>query len=249
MNAFNEYLKIVTDNLVLLADEQQNHIKQVAEKLTGVIANDGIIYLFGCGHSHIFGEDVFYRAGGLAPVRPILIEPLMLHQGAARSSQLEKQDNYIDKHLQEYPITSNDALIVISTSGINPAPIDAILWGKSAGATTIAITSFLYAEKFPSRHLSGKYLRDYADMAIDNHVPCGDAVLTVDKNQPPFAPVSSVLGIFLLQAIFAQVISNLSHRHLPLPVFLSGNIPGSTEHNIKLVNHYSLRIPELSKGL
>lgn len=249
MNAFNEYLKIVTDNLGLLADEQQNCIKQVAEKLTDVIANDGIIYLFGCGHSHIFGEDVFYRAGGLAPIRPIFIEPLMLHQGAARSSQLEKQDNYINKYLQAYPITSNDALIVISTSGINPAPIDAVLWGKSADATTIAITSFLYAEKFPSRHLSGKYLRDCADIAIDNHVPCGDAVLTVEKNQPPFAPVSSVLGIFLLQAIFAQVIFNLSYRQLPLPVFLSGNIPGSTEHNSQLVNKYSLRIPELSNGL
>ena len=249
MKAFNEYLKIVTSNLTLLADEQQNCIEKAAEKLTDVIANDGIIYLFGCGHSHIFGEDVFYRAGGLAPIRPILIEPLMLHQGAARSSQLEKQDNYINKYLQTYPISHNDALIVISTSGINPAPIDTILWGKSAGATTIAMTSFLYAEKFPSRHLSGKYLRDCADIAIDNHVPCGDAVLTVEKNQPPFAPVSSVLGIFLLQAIFAEVIFNLSHRHHPLPVFLSGNIPGSTEHNIQLVNKYSLRIPELNKGL
>lgn len=249
MNGFNEYLKIVTDNLSLLADEQQGCVQIVAEKLTDVIANDGIIYLFGCGHSHIFGEDVFYRAGGLAPVRPILIEPLMLHQGAARSSKLEKENNYIEKYLQAYPITSHDALIVTSTSGINPAPIDAILWGKSAGATTIAITSFLYAEKFPSRHLSGKYLRDCADIAIDNHVPCGDAVLTVDENQPPFAPVSSVLGIFLLQSIFAQVICNLSHRHLPLPVFLSGNIPNSAEHNTQLVNKYSLKIPELSKGL
>ncbi|MCS3432956.1 SIS domain-containing protein [Klebsiella sp. BIGb0407] len=249
MNGFNEYLKTVKNNLTLLANEQQNCIQLVAEKLTDVIANDGIIYLFGCGHSHIFGEDVFYRAGGLAPVRPILIEPLMLHQGAARSSQLEKQNNYINEYLQAYPITSNDALIVISTSGINPAPIDAILWGNSAGATTIAITSFIYAEKSPSRHLSGKYLRDCADIAIDNHVPYGDAVLTVEDNQPPFAPVSSALGIVLLQAIFAQVIFNLSHRHIPLPVFLSGNIPGSTEHNTQLVNQYSLRIPELSKGL
>nr|WP_316246795.1 SIS domain-containing protein [Rossellomorea aquimaris] len=39
----------------------------------------------------MLGEELFYRAGGLVPISPLLIEDLMLHKGAVRSSQLEKE--------------------------------------------------------------------------------------------------------------------------------------------------------------
>lgn len=249
MNYINNYLDIVKDKLSLLVKEQDNNMNIIADKLTEIIRNGGIIYFFGCGHSHIFGEDVFYRAGGLAPVRPILIEPLMLHEGAARSSKLEKQNGYIAEHLKEYKITAKDALIVISTSGINPVPIDVALWGQAAQALTVALTSFVYAEQFPSKHSSGQYLKECVDIAIDNQVPLGDAVLKIDDTQPPFAPISSMLGIFIVQALFAQIIFNLSKDNSPLAIFLSGNIPGSEQHNLSLINQYGEKIPELIKGL
>ena len=56
-----------------------------------VLVRDGLIYVFGCGHSHIPAEEAFYRAGGLANVAPVFYESLMLHEGAAESSRLEKQ--------------------------------------------------------------------------------------------------------------------------------------------------------------
>lgn len=249
MNNINKYLDIVKNRLTLLVQEQQDNLNEIAEKLAETILHDGVVYFFGCGHSHIFGEDVFYRAGGLAPVRPILIESLMLHEGAARSSKLEKQDDYILQYLEDYKITSKDALIVISTSGINPAPIDVALWGRDSGAYTVAITSSIYASTFSSKHQSGKYLGDCADIVIDNNVPIGDAVLKIDEKHPPFSPISSMLGIFIIQGIFSQVILNLSKNNFSLPIFLSGNIPGSEKHNLDLINQYGERIPELIKGL
>ncbi|EMI5491498.1 SIS domain-containing protein [Providencia stuartii] len=249
MSHINNYLNIVKDKLTFLAEDQQQNINQVANKLADVIRQGGIIYFFGCGHSHIFGEDVFYRAGGLAPVRPILIEPLMLHEGAARSSKLEKQNNYILPYLVDYKITEKDALIVISTSGINPVPIDVAQWGRQHGAYTVAITSSVYADTFQSKHTSGQHLRDCADQVIDNNVPIGDAVLKASEQEPPFSPISSMLGIFLVQGIFAEVIFNLSEEQCSLPIFLSGNIPDSDKHNLDLINQYGGRIPELINGL
>ena len=56
------------------------------------IENDGLIYIFGCGHSHLIALDCFYRAGGLANVYPILDGKLMLHESASYSSVLEKDE-------------------------------------------------------------------------------------------------------------------------------------------------------------
>ena len=190
MTMIQSYLDIVQKKLNDITQQQSHKITSTAVELAKIINQGGVIYIFGCGHSHIFAEDVFYRAGGIAPVRPIFIEPLMLHQGAAASSYYEKQNDYIAEHLAKFSITSKDALIVISTSGINPAPVDAALWAKQHGAFTLALTSFLYAETQPSKHKAGLKLRDCVDVAIDNQVPIGDAVL-------PYGACNAVRAGFL----------------------------------------------------
>ena len=42
----------------------------------------------------MLAEELFYRAGGLVKVYPILDEPLMLHKNASRSSQVERLSGY-----------------------------------------------------------------------------------------------------------------------------------------------------------
>jgi uncharacterized phosphosugar-binding protein len=242
------YLNIVQKKLNNITQQQSHIISTTAEKLANIINQGGVIYIFGCGHSHIFAEDVFYRAGGIAPVRPIFIEPLMLHEGAAASSYYEKQNDYISAHLEKFELTDKDALIVISTSGINPVPVDTALWAKQRGAFTLALTSFLYAETQPSKHKSGLKLRDCADVAIDNQVPIGDAVLSLPNHDTPFAPVSSMTGLFIMHSLFAEIIANLGHASNPLPVFLSGNIANSAQHNEDLLKKYGTQIPELTNN-
>lgn len=249
MNYIEKYLTISKQMLDEVFLSQESNLIDTAKRLADVIGQNGIIYIFGCGHSHIFAEDVFYRAGGLAPIRPIFIEPLMLHEGAARSSILEKKNNFINEYLTSYHITDKDALIVISSSGINPVPIDVALWGHKHKALTIAITSFIYAEKLTSRHISGKFLRDVTDIAIDNKVPLGDAVITIDECGIPFAPISSMIGIFLMQSLCAQIIAFLAKKSNVLPIFLSGNIPGSDDHNKKILTEYKDKVPELMLNL
>ena len=72
----------------LLKDIEINEkevILTTAKKIANTLADDGLLYVFGCGHSHMLAEEVFYRAGGLVPIYPVLIEDLMLHRGGARS--------------------------------------------------------------------------------------------------------------------------------------------------------------------
>src|SRR5690606_19095096 len=101
----------------------------------------------------------------------------------------------------------------------------------------------------PSRHVSGKRLYDAVDLAIDNHSPIGDAVLNHKKVDVPFSPTSTVVGATILNAIFAESIALMAEANYTPPIFLSGNIEGSDEHNKSLVSKYETRIPLLTKGL
>ena len=64
-------IDILFENFVSALEKVKNtqtdKISQAAEIVANVIENDGIIYIFGCGHSHLVALDSFYRAGGLQP--------------------------------------------------------------------------------------------------------------------------------------------------------------------------------------
>ena len=85
-----EYLERIVGVLKRIEAEEAAKMTAAAEAVADVICRDGIVHTFGCGHSHLPCLDTFYRAGGLACVSPILDEDLMLHDGAAKSSRMEK---------------------------------------------------------------------------------------------------------------------------------------------------------------
>lgn len=201
--------------------------------------------MFGCGHSHILTEEVFYRAGGLVPVRPIFYEPLMLHEGAVLSSELERRNGLAASFMDDQDIRKGEVVFVLSTSGRNPVPVDAALAAKAKGAFTVGITSIEYSHSQPSRHISGRRLSDAVALAIDNHAVIGDAVLTHERVKVPFTPTSTVVGAAILNAVLAQAIADLAERGIEPPVYLSGNIDGAEAHNESLIATYRERIPLL----
>lgn len=241
-----QYFDSAKERLKLVEENEKDKLMNAAEKVAHAIMNGGIIQLFGCGHSHILTEEVFYRAGGLVPIKPILVEPLMLHEGALRSSGLERQNDYAEGFLKEQDFQSNDVVFVISTSGRNPVPVDVALAAKEKGAFVVGITSFEYSGSQPSRHKSGQHLFNSVDLAIDNHSVKGDAILSYDKVSVPFAPTSTVVGAVILNAIFAEAIKIMADKNFEPPIFLSGNIDGADSHNEQLVEKYRGRIGLLS---
>ena len=57
------YCEKMIDILDHIKNSQKEKINSAAKIAAKVIENDGIIYIFGCGHSHLIGLDCFYRAG------------------------------------------------------------------------------------------------------------------------------------------------------------------------------------------
>ncbi|MBA2873284.1 putative phosphosugar-binding protein [Anoxybacillus caldiproteolyticus] len=242
MPLISEYFQHIHKLLVAVEKEEKETLLIAAKKVSECIQRAGIIQLFGCGHSHLLAEEVFYRAGGLVPIKPILIESLMLHEGAVRSSQLEKETGYARTFLEKEDIRKEDVVFVISNSGRNPVPIDVALWAKQCGAYVIGITSLQYSKALPSLHPSGKHLWECVDLAINNYSVKGDAVLTHPHVSVPFAPTSTIIGAAILHAIFAEAIVMIAEHGKETPIFVSGNLQEGQEHNQKLIEMYRDRI-------
>lgn len=240
----DEYATHIQKAIIAIQNDQREKILKAANMVRDVLIQDGLIYVFGCGHSHILAEETFYRAGGLVNVAPIFYEPLMLHEGAAESSWLEKQPGLAERVLEPYRLTRKDLLFCISTSGINAVPVEVAEAVHRMGVPSIAICSGAYAGD-ASRTLDGKHLYEVADLWLDNLAPHGDACLTPEGSPIPTTPISTITGAFLMNCILAEGMELALKAGAEVPVYLSGNIPGGAERNQFWIQQFRHRIRHL----
>lgn len=242
---FSEYFHKINTALHMIEDYEKHSIERAASAVATTIENGKIVHVFGCGHSHMMAEEVFYRAGGLVPIRPIFIEDLMLHRGGMRSSALERTNGLAAEFMSHQDIQQGDVVIVVSTSGRNPVPIDVALLSKEKGAFVVGLTSRNASIGQPSRHHTGKYLYETVDLEINHHVAPGDAAMQDPESQLSFGSTSTVLGMAIMNGITVAAIQKLIDRGIHPPVFKSGNVDGSDEWNQTLIAKYKSRIPLL----
>lgn len=226
------------------AQSQAEAIDRSATAIVTAIRNGGIVYLFGTGHSHMLAEEGHYRAGGLAPVCPILSASLMLHESATASSSFERMTGLGPFLLERYQPTEKDVLVVFSNSGVNAVPVEVAMAAKEIGMTVIAIVSLAYAQQAPLSPL-GRRLHDVADIVLDNQGPPGDALVAVGQDGLRTGPVSTVVGAFLLNAVLTEVVWRLAADGEAPPVYISANMPGAARHNAELFARYRPRNPHL----
>lgn len=237
------YMDAVLQHLNTIATTQPDAIGSAADIVADTVAADGQVYLFGTGHSHMLAEEGFYRAGGLAPVCPILASGLMLHEGGEASTALERTSGVAAVVLGRYRPAATDALIVFSNSGVNAAPVEMALAGKQIGMPVIAVVSRAYASQVKAGP-TGRKLADVADVVLDNHGVPGDALVDVGGGLR-VGPLSTVAGAFLLNAVLTEATVRLRARGIEPPVYISANMPGAHEHNAALFARYRARNPHL----
>jgi uncharacterized phosphosugar-binding protein len=235
------YLKGAAQLVSSLLEDQEERFAAAAEALKRCMAGDGLIYLFGTGHSHMLAEEGHYRAGGLACVVPILASAVMLHEGATASTGMERISGLADLVLARYPIGAPDVFIVFSTSGVNSVPVEAAKHAHAAGATVIAVTSEAYSRQAARGRES---LADVASIVLDNRVPPGDASITLIEGVRA-APLSTIAGAALLNALLVEASARLLAEGGDPPVYVSANMPGAAERNAALVSRFRARNPHL----
>lgn len=244
MELYRAYLSKIEEILWDIVDSQQDAMEQAAKAISKSIAANGLVYVFGCGHSHMLAEEGFYRAGGLGAVCPILPPEFMLHEGAVKSSDLERRAELASGVLSRYPLNTNDILIVFSTSGINGMPVEIAKLGKESGSFVIGVSSSEYV-KDSSRHPNGVRLSEVCDLHIDNCVPYGDAVYELYGTSKKMGPVSTLAGVYILNCMLARGAELSTIAGAKPFIYVSGNIHSGREKNLEIIQHYHNQIRAL----
>jgi uncharacterized phosphosugar-binding protein len=223
--------------------DQDERIRTAGGIVAEAIAAGGIVHIFGSGHSHMIAEEAFYRAGGLAAVNPILDERLIFLRGVLESTRAERETGVAATLLERETVLAKDAAVVASNSGINAAPVEMALEMKLRGVRVIAITNIRQSRDSAPRHTSGKRLFEIADVAIDNCVPPGDAVVEINGTGRAAGPASTVAGAAILNAMMLEAAAALAARGQPAPLFPSANLPDTTEEMLAdLLRPYKTRV-------
>ncbi len=219
-----------------LRSEQLGSIREAASMAAEVLRKDGLIHIFGTGHSHMLAEEGLYRAGGLAPVNAMLDPGLMLHEGATASTDMERLPGYSRIVAKKYDLQEGDLLIIVSNSGVNTVPVEMALLAKEGGLRVVAICSLAYSRAAKLKSGVPARLYEVADLTLDNLGEPGDLKV---------GPTSTVVGAALLNAVFVEAVSLLAADGAELPVYRSSNMPGAPEHNRHLVDRFRGRVRHL----
>lgn len=245
MKKYKEYI----NNIRKITDEIEkdcaSSIEESAEAFSKAIMNGNRIVLFGTGHSHMLSEELFYRAGGLLNIQPILIDELMLHLDAHGSTLYERREGLAEEIFENYKITSDDVIVIISNSGRNGVVVDMALLCKERGLTVIALTNIAHSSAGASRHGSGKRLFEIADIVLDNCGCIGDACVEIEGVEGNICATSTVAGALILNSVVAEAVDICIKNGFCPEHFFSANVDGGDVVNDKLVEKYKKEIKHL----
>ena len=245
MSMLDNYFENITALLTRTLESQKEAMETASEKIAECLKNGGMVYTFGTGHGHLLALEIFYRAGGMAKVCPILDEKLMLHINAAESSHWERAEGLEDELLEKYPIQAGDVLISISNSGRNTVPVMLAKAAQARGAFVIALTSMNHTSAVTPRNKAGLRLFEAADLVLDNGGILGDASMQM-KDGAYVGPTSTAVGASILQAIACRVKEISLAEGWEAEYFKSSNVDGGDEYNQKLLDKYKDQIPGLA---
>ncbi|WP_029040406.1 sugar isomerase domain-containing protein [Cucumibacter marinus] len=221
------------------AEANADAFTAAADALANTLAKEGLVHLYGSGHSVLPAQETFPRYGSYVGFNPLTDPRLMWHNvlgagGVRELLWLERTENYAEKFLDHQPLNEGDSIVIFGHSGRNSSGIDTALYAKKRGMTVVAITAKSNLDK-PASHSSGKRLADAADIVIDTCSPVEDAIVPIEGWSRPVAGSSTVLAMTMMHELVARTAQNLADRGIELPTFASPTIEGVTLHDTDVI--------------
>src|SRR5829696_6063664 len=160
--------------------EAQDEALDAASRICAdAIGGDGLVHLFGTGHSRIPVEEMFPRYGSYPGFNPIVELSLTFHtqvvgaNGQRQAMFIERVEGLAETILANFELGPPDAMIVFSASGLTAVPIEIARGARERGLPVIAVTSVAQTLAGEPRHSSGTRLLDHADVVLDLCTPPG----------------------------------------------------------------------------
>ena len=246
MKYLTKYYEEVLDDLREIHEQESSKIKEAGAWVGQAIMDGHILHVWGTGgHSSMAGEEIFYRAGGLAAVNAILDPGVNLMCGARRTTKIERTEGYAPGVLDLHNLEPGDVMLIVNANGMNAVTIDTALECKKRGIKSIGITSRACSDAIPpdqpGRHSTKKSLYEVVDIYIDCKAIPGEALVEIEGCDQPVGPSSTSTIAFIEHSIVISAVEYMVSKDFKPVVWKSANIPGGDEANKENLKAYAPR--------
>ena len=218
-----------------LVAEQGSHISTAAQWCADSILSDGVVHLFGTGHSRIPIEEMFPRYGSFPGFNPMGELSMTFHtqvvgsNGQRQAMFIERTEGLAEQILSNWHLYPQDILMVFNVNGKSAVPLEMAMGARRAGCKVISVTSVAQNKFGKPTHSSKTTLIENSDLVLDLLVPIGDAMVEIPNLATRVGPGSTLTAIAIVNEIKVQTADLLvKHGYLP-PVLTSASVVGEEE--------------------
>ncbi len=226
------WLTAAEDRLTRLAETQADALEQASQWCADAIAGDGLVHLFGTGHSRIPVEEMFPRYGSYPGFNPLVELSMTFHtqvvgaNGQRQAMFIERVPGLAEVILDNFSFTPVDVMIVFSAGGTTAVPVEVARGARRRGLKVIAVTSIEQSMSSDIDPLVGSRLLDEADLVIDLCTPHADALIDIEGVESPIGPGSTVTAVAIVNCIKVRTAELLASRGAMPPAITRASVVG-----------------------
>lgn len=216
-----------------LATTQADAMEQASQWCADAIASDGLVHLFGTGHSRIPVEEMFPRYGSYPGFNPIVELSMTFHtqvigaNGQRQAMAIERMPGLAEVILSNFHFGPRDVMIVFSAGGSTAVPVEMARGARTRGLRVVAVTSLAQAVEEDPDLVSGRRLADEADLVIDLCTPHADALIAIDGVDTPVGPGSTLAAVAVANSIKVRTAQLLAERGALPPTITRASVVGA----------------------
>ncbi len=216
-----------------VAATQAEAIEEASAWCAEAIAADGLVHLFGTGHSRIPVEEMFPRYGSYPGFNPMVELSMTFHtqvvgaNGQRQAMYIERMPGLAEVILSNFGYGPSDVMIVFSASGLTAVPVEMARGARARGLRAIAVTSVAQSMSAQPDEAAGARLLDEVDLVIDLCTPPADALSHVDGLDTPVGPGSTLAAVAIVNSIKVRVAELLVERGAMPPVITRASVVGA----------------------
>ena len=249
------WMAAATALLDRVATTQADAIETASRWAAEAIAADGLVHLFGTGHSRIPVEEMFPRYGSYPGFNPIVELSMTFHtqvvgaNGQRQAMFIERTPGLAEVILSNFSFGPKDVMVVFSAGGTTAVPVEIARGARRRGLRVIAVTSVEQSMATDVDPAAGSRLLDEADLVIDLCTPHADAMVEIPGLETPVGPGSTISAVAIVNSLKVRTAELLSEQGSMPPVLTRASVVGAERSRVLFDEAYQEHARRIARSI